>query len=146
MSKMLRIHFWPQFPWHKPEKWSIKRVPKPKWTSNGSLQLIAKRNWSFLDPKLTCQSLKIYFSGARNALNSPIATFPMTQNRKIFHEVSSLGYIDLKWSNLAHSLQKLANLDPYWTPLFRDPKYIFCCLKCFKSNLATFSLEKWSIK
>ena len=43
------------------------------------------------------------------------------------HQVSSPGYIDLKWSNLAHSLQKLAFLDPFWTLnwLFRALKNIF---------------------
>ena len=49
------------------------------------------------------------------------------------HQVSYLGYIHLKWSNLAHSLEKLAFLDPFLDPLidFLDPQHI---LKHFKIN------------
>ena len=47
--------------------------------------------------------------------------------QKKVHQMSSLGYIDLKWSNLAHNLQKLANLDPFLDPKLTcwSPKYIF---------------------
>ena len=52
------------------------------------------------------------------------------------HRVSSLGYIDLEWSNLAHSLQKLAFLDPFGPQIdFLEPQNTFLCrLKCFKST------------
>ena len=67
-------------------------------------------------------------------------------------QVSSLGYIDLKWSNLPHSLQKLAFLDPFWTPnwLSRAPKYIFVLSKMLQihlwPNFPWHRPEKWSIK
>ena len=50
------------------------------------------------------------------------------------HQTSSLGSIDLEWSNLVQSLQKLAFLDPFWNQNWRPraQKYIFWLLECFK--------------
>ena len=57
------------------------------------------------------------------------------------HQVSSLGYIDLKWSNLANTLQKLAFLVSFWTPNWisrAGPSIKYVRTKtsiCFESSL-----------
>ena len=51
----------------------------------------------------------------------------------MFHQASFLGSIDIEWSNLVQSLQKLAFFGPQID--FLEPQNIFfCCLKCFKST------------
>ena len=58
------------------------------------------------------------------------------------HQASSLGSIDLEWSNLFQSLHKMALLDPFLDPKidFLEPQNIFFwllkCFKCFSGHIS----------
>ena len=96
--------------------------------------------------KLKFQTPKMYFSELLNRSNTlyievptnpSLTTFPMTQTRKMVHQSSSLGSLDLKWSNLVPSLQKLAFLDPFLDPklTFQSPKIYFLTSKMLQIYL-----------
>ena len=80
--------------------------------SSPKLALFGTPNWLSRAPKyifLMCKILQIYLWPHS----------PWYRPEKMFHQVSSLDFIALKWSNLAHSLPKWAYLDPFLVPAER---------------------------
>ena len=130
--ELLNIFFWclkcfkstPGHIFHGMDQKIVHQVSSPASIDLKQLNLAhSSSKLAFLDPNVTCLSLKIYIfcflkcfksysghiSNDIDQKNCPLSEFP--------------SQINLIWPNLAHSSQKLAFLDPKLT--FQSPKIYF---------------------
>ena len=97
-------------------KWLVLANKTKKWPILHQIEVLAPKNILF-----GVIIVQIHFTLHIEVLaNPPLTTFPITWTREMVHQASSPGSIELKWSNLVHSLQKVAFLDS-----FLDPKLTF---------------------